>query len=287
MKDFIIKSILFVFFIPIVLLVTYSVPNAFLNKNNADNKIFIWGDSQMYQGIDLPVLEKVTGKSIFSSAKHGAGVYDFLIFSEKVPFNSTVIVALSKPALIRKKGRDRNNSGLSFSVLYELWKNNYSFSELVSIIGKNRKPISIFQRTSILFTESDSIVLAEPLSLFEDVYSKAPNYFDDKQNLFLYGINELKKKCCHIIFLEFPFHPLLKEIENRSILKIKTSKFKNRVLENFKNYSLDTLVLDPNMELMYDLTHLNEKGACEVSMKLGVKIKENNEIMFYQILWRD
>ena len=286
MKKFILKVLLFIFFVPIILFGSYFSVDTYLNRQNGENGLFIWGDSQMYQGVDLSELSARTGENVFSSARHGAGVYDFLVFTEKVPDHSKVIIALSKPAIIRKKNRDRNISGLSISSLFLLWNNGYSFDELISIVNKNRQPTKLFTNNSILFPESDSIVLSEPLSLFEDAYSSIPNYFDDKQAIYISGIKTLKRKQCDIILLDFPFHPLLKEIENRSILISKSREFEKMVLRNFEVYTLDTIHLDLNKELMYDLTHLNKKGAFDVSMELSEKIKIKEPVL-YRIQWRD
>ena len=64
---------------------------------------YLWGDSQIYQGIDISYLNAYGSRKYYSSAQHGAGVYDFLVFTETVPKKSRVIISISHPALIRKK----------------------------------------------------------------------------------------------------------------------------------------------------------------------------------------
>ena len=39
--------------------------------------VFVWGDSGMYQGLDLKLLGDKMGKQILSTTGHGSGIYDF------------------------------------------------------------------------------------------------------------------------------------------------------------------------------------------------------------------
>ena len=104
---------------------------------NSENALFIWGDSQMYRGVDLDTLKSKTDRMIFSSARVGAGMYDFLVFTELVPHSSDVLVSVSIPAQIRQKKDDRNTSGLSLFALELLFSNRYKLIEIKDIIKKN------------------------------------------------------------------------------------------------------------------------------------------------------
>ena len=93
------KKITFFAFVLIVLIVLcfgiiLKVQNNYFDSfkttlRDSKNTLFIWGDSQTYQGLDLDVLKSNTDRAILSSAVHGAGVYDFLIFTELVPAPQT------------------------------------------------------------------------------------------------------------------------------------------------------------------------------------------------------
>ena len=100
-----ISGTVFVFFGILGFLSFHFLANIYLNKTNADNSLYIWGDSQIYRGLDLEKLNKLTRKNIHSAAVHGAGIYDFLVFTEIVPHNSDVLLAISKPVQIRKKDK--------------------------------------------------------------------------------------------------------------------------------------------------------------------------------------
>ena len=55
------------------------------------------------------------------------------------------------------------------------------------------------------------------------------------------------------------------------------------VCSEFDRVKVDTIFLDRNVEVMYDLTHLNELGAAQVSEKLGGKIRNQEEVTLYII----
>ena len=93
MKKFIKKIIFFSIIILKITFVLFYMMQIYYNHSFSDkNAIFIWGDSQAYHGIDLEELSAITNKNIYSSAFHGAGVYDFLLFTERISPNSKVIV---------------------------------------------------------------------------------------------------------------------------------------------------------------------------------------------------
>lgn len=283
MKKFIRRNIAFLFGLAVIIIVPYSILDLHFNLRKPDNTIFIWGDSQTFKGIDLKVIKEITNKEVYTAADLGNGVYDFLIFTEKVPSNSDLIVSVSKPMQLRNIERDRNMGGVSLRALFVLLRNNYPIHEVVSILKQNKNPQPIFKQNTTLFAYADSIVFysdvapdstvySEPPSLFERIYDSIPDYLETKQAVLLKGIQRLIDKNCNIIFLDFPYHTIVQEIEKKSPIKPKTDEFKFRVLSLFSSYEIDTLVLSKNKQMMYDLTHLNELGATEVSEFIGEKI---------------
>lgn len=267
----------------ITILSFYCSADLFLNKKNADNTIFIWGDSQIYRDLDLEKLNKLTGKKILSAAKHGAGIYDFLVFSEKVPYKSNVIVAISKPVQLRRKEKDSNRSVININSLLSLYKANYSISEIIEIVNKNRKPRDIFNSTKDLYPYADSIVFTEPLSLFKEAYSKKPEYLMDKQALYLGGIKKLIKKKCEITLMEFPYHPIVEKIEENSVIKKHTENFKVKIANLFNNFKVSSIILNSSKTLMHDLTHLNEYGATKLTEQLAHRMSSKKITTLYVV----
>ena len=124
--------------------------------------------------------------------------------------------------------------------------------------------------------------LKEPVALFEKIYAKVPAFLSDKQNLYMEGIESLRAKKCNIIFVDFPYHKLLKKIVDISLVAHKTNEFSKSIINSSNKIKVDTLWLDNDKELMHDLTHLNNYGAKQVALYLSQKIKDykgsiNNE----------
>lgn len=177
---FIITTIL-VMIILIIILYCCSKPESY----ESSNTVFIWGDSQTYQGIDLQELNEKTGLNIYTSAMHGAGVYDFLVFTEQIPDSSFCIVGYSQCCLLRRKDSDNNRSGANYKALKSLYGYNYSSTEIITILRDNkfvRK--DIFTKTSTLYPYCDTIVMPEPIEGFKKMYDKEPHFYNDKKRLY-------------------------------------------------------------------------------------------------------
>lgn len=282
MKKFLIKLTFLGLIFPLSIAVTLILINVNSNNiSNADKPIFIWGDSQTYQGLNLKILQTELNRNIYSAAIHGAGIYDFLIFTEKVPDSSEVIIAISKLVQLRRKERDRNKSGLSLFALKALSINNYSNNEILSIIKRNIKPPKLFSSKSSLYKYSDSITMYPPVSSLEMVYKEIPIYLSDKQELYIKGITNLKYKGCKITFIEFPYHQKLINIEKKSVVFYETESFKGRISRIFNDFEIDSIYIEKDGQIMHDLTHLNELGASILSSKLSLKLKTNERTTLY------
>lgn len=280
MKQFIYKISLFSTGALIVLAATFKGINYYFNDYSNENSLFIWGDSQTYQGVDLDKLKQQTNKSVYSAAFHGAGVYDFLVFVDQVPENSEVIIAISKPSFIRKKNRDYNQSGLSLKGLTILAKHGYDFFEIQDVINKNYKPKKLYRTQSNLYEYSDTLTLEEPIEVVEEAYRNIPSYLEDKINIFNDGLKILEKKKCKVIYLVFPYHKSLTKIESNSPIKSITDSYLESIRIN-KSISIDTLFLKQGKENMHDLTHLNEYGAGQVSEYLSSCIRKQGNQLIY------
>lgn len=282
MREFLRKVLLF----PLSFLLTYSIIflglSLYLNHAYSEkDAVFIWGDSQAYQGLDLRRLSSTTNREFYTSAHHGAGVYDFLVFTERVPNNSEIIVAISKLVQVRRKENDYNRSGLSIWALKQLFINNYSIGELATIIRKNFKPRSTVSESTEMWAYADTMKVQLPLSHFRSYYEAVPPFLEDKQNLYLVGIENLIAKNCKITLIELPFHEELENIENQSPIKKKTDDFINRVENLFESLEIDTIQLMRDSNIFSDLSHLNCVGADDLSKKLGERLLEREQTTLY------
>lgn len=264
---FFIAVTLFIILCLIILLYVISKPEKATNNES----LFIWGDSQTYQGIDITRLQENTGLHIYSAATHGAGVYDFLIFAEQVPDSSICIVGYSQLCLLRKKEKDYNESGVSFNALKILTQNNYSLREIQKILTNNKFMRKyIFKHSSMLYNYCDTIVTPEPIQLFEQMYKSIPPFYLDKYSIYLSGIHELIKKNCTIIFIAFPYYSELANIYETSIYKNKLDDGISFIANEYTCKIIDTTyILDSDSLLMHDLTHFNEIGARRTSDLIG------------------
>jgi len=265
MKSFVSRLIIFLALSLFSLCLISTIVLHAINYQTNDNAIFLWGDSQIFHGVNLQKLRKSTGKKIYSAANGGAGVYDFLVFSEVVPNNSTVIIGVTKLVLIRKRILDRNSSGISLTALIALARNQYSFVEIFDIVDNTKMPTKIFSSFSDLYPTSDSIVYTESLLFLKSVFSTVPEYYVDKENIFLLCLEKLENKNCKIVFLDMPFHPVLNEIKDASLLGVAIDRFRSKILKRYNCLKIDTLILTSQVQKMHDLTHLNINGASEVS----------------------
>ncbi len=282
MKKFLKRLTCFVLFALTAFVLTYAGVDYLWNNESAENTIFIWGDSQAYRGINLDEMARLTGKRVLTAARHGAGPYDFLVFCEKVPKSSDVIVALSKPVQLRRKSRDRNWSGISPRALYLLYKRNYSLYDIGRIVLKNLKPARMYLSHVPLYPYYNALVIAEPISIFEKIYRQKPVYLDDKQALYMEGLRELKKKDCKIALIEFPYHPFVQAIENRSSVKKYLDSFREKVLALFERHKVEVIEIDIS-NAMYDLSHLNRYGATMVARKIAEKLRYANVTTLYAV----
>ncbi len=244
-----------------------SIPTSY----NKDNAIFIWGDSQTYQGIDLNELQKQTGHDIYTSALHGAGVYDFLVFSELIPDSSTCIVGYSQCCLLRRKESDYNMSGVNYNAIKKVYKNRYSLSEVITIIRKNKfLQKDIFKTQSTLYPYCDTIITPEPVEGFRKMYASKPYFYNNKYRLYNEGLHTLRSKGCKIIIVAFPYYRDVANIYKKSTYRAQLDKDIRDVSLEFTNDHIDTLFInDSDSLLMHDLTHFNEVGAKRTSFILG------------------
>lgn len=264
------------------------IVDSYLNTRSTADAFFIWGDSQTYFGIDLPLLNKASNKDTHSAAFQGASIYDFLVFTEKIPANAHVVFSISKLCQIQWKHHERNSSDFSVKALRLLAQQNYTLSQLLKIALNNKSPKNLFikNNNSFLYPNRDTVSLTLPPAHFKQYYKEIPDYMEDKHTLFLEGIKTLKAKNSKISIIEFPYHPILQEIEQDSPIYAETEHFKNRIKDLFEDFKIDTIQMDNNRNVMYDLSHLNRYGAEQVSENLAKQLNKQEQTTLYIFKWR-
>lgn len=277
MKYFIIKFLIFIILTPVVFFLVYNSLDYIFNNKQGDNALYIWGDSQTYRGLNLDILHNITKKEINSAAQHGAGVYDFLVFTQKVPQKSTVLISISEPALLRRKNRDRNYSPLLYSVLKTLYDNKYTMLELKEIIKKNKIVKPIFSNNSNMFKYSSNVIVNNTdIKGIKSSYENQPEYLIDKANIINIGLSTLIQKKCNVYFIKFPYYSKLDSIRQNSIIKDTLNNIYNDFYKILNINTIDSIYLNQDKQVMYDYTHLNIYGANQVSKFIGERIKNKN-----------
>jgi hypothetical protein len=224
--------------------------------------VFVWGDSQMYRGLDVSLLNNRLNKQVLSSAGNGEGIYDFLVSGKNIPNNSTCIVSFPECALLRDPTLDYDRIGFELSCIQILFQAGCPINDCLRIINWNRGNISYktFDRSHILFPYSDRIGYPEPLSGFCHMFSEEKDYFSWKARAYHKGIHHLLEKQVQVILVHFPLEKQVEDCAQNSTNRHLTDSLKQVIIENYA-FEYNTITLSSDSLLMYDLSHMNEVGA--------------------------
>ena len=275
MGEFCIKFSILLVTTSLIWLASHLLMNEVVNTKSAEGALFIWGDSQVYRGFDLNLAKKESSLNIFSAARQGAGVYDFLNFVSLVPDGSSVIIAPSIPSILSSKNRDYNLTGLNFFALKKLFENDYSFSYLWEIIVKNQRPRPLFTNVGALYKNTENLQLRNTTAQMKLALEAKDNPTEDKVSLYKIGLNALIMKKCTISIVHFPVHPKLHECLVTYPQFENLSAFYKSLPTIIGSYISDTLIFPCPKNHMKDLVHLNKRGATIATSETFNKSKIN------------
>jgi len=252
-------------------------------------RVWLWGDSQTYQAIDL---EKWNGDELFSSAEHGSGYQDLVSFSERLPNKSFSIVGLGP--MYYRVNSDRNTGGLSIEcsqvmieharrfddpfidLLLEFRKNfvhEYSLSWITSINHK-------LYPDSVNFKKRNSFINRFRENCRENDFQEIFNF---KDSLLTNALSRISGKSSRMIVLILPIHPNAYVAD----CDLVTNHFNEKVLELSKqlNLELDTLNISLKEDVFYDATHFKGSFASEFTSMLSSKLRstQSRSILIIQL----
>ena len=230
---------------------------------NSNNCVFVWGDSQMYYGIDVLSLEDRLDMQVLTSAYAGSGIYDFLVSEKNIPNNHVCIVSFPECALLRKPSSDYNRTGYELSCLKMLFLAGCPKQECLRIEKMNRGNIAYqaFGNDYGIFPYADSLECErEPISFWQSFFEERNEWFNWKAQSYKEGIKSLFNKHSQIVLIQFPFHKQVESFARNSIDRHLTDSLKRELIDNYA-MKYDTIVLQSDSLLMHDLSHLNEVGA--------------------------
>ena len=225
--------------------------------------VFVWGDSQMYQGFDVELLSDKTGKQILTSAGHGSGIYDFLVSEKNIPNNATCVVAFPECALFRKPTSDYNRTGFEIDCLKEVFLSGCSVSECIRIYNLNKKSFQYMAFSNLphtMYPFADSLVYPEPLPLWHSLFEEPKDWFPWKAKAYTKGLQHLFDKHSQIILVQFPFDEQVESFAKNSINRHLSDSLKRVLIDEYA-LKYDSVVLHSDSLPMHDLSHMNEVGA--------------------------
>lgn len=261
MKKFIFKIVNYTLLTICIMALLYIAGTFYSERHMPEADIYIWGDSQLCSGLDIKQLSDATHKIVESSALHGSGVYDFLIFAECVKPKSICIIAFPESAFYRNPNSDYSRSGMNLNVMLKLIKSGYSIKEVYNIFTLNQSKVIYkpFVNENVIFPYSDTIVYNDS-NLFYSAFHDKTSYSDWKICAYKIGLQELLEKECSVIIVRYPYHRNIEEIASGSINRHRSEAL---TVELCENYDIDMIhyEIDSDSLLFHDFSHFNEIGV--------------------------
>ena len=241
--------------------------------------VFVWGDSQMYQGLDVSLLGNKLEKQVLTSANHGSGIYDFLVSQKCIPINAISMVSFPEGALFRNPLSDNNRTGLEIKCLHELYLSGYPINECIRIFDLNRRRQSILYQAYSnsphkLYSFADRLVYPEPLPGWHSLFEKPKDWFPWKAKAYVRGIQHLFDKHSQIVLIQFPFDEQVESFAQNSINRHLSDSLKFELIDRF-TIKYDTIVLHSDSLLMHDLSHMNEVGARMLTCRIADSLQKD------------
>jgi len=258
MINFLKKFLVFILVTGFSICCVYYIKDKFINKMTDKSAIYLWGDSQLFLGIDPELLSELSGRPVYSMAHNGAGVYDFAVFAEKVPVNSTIAISISSMMLMKDLEGEFNRSGICFGALKTLGKNKYSFKDFFYLVNLNKKESSKYLSKHECLPYTDILIETEPFENFEKLFFK--EYPENKAKAILSIIESLKKKNCEINFVSFPVHDKLRKLIFISPSNSYLNSFYSQIEQDTTINRMDFNSIKSEKNVMYDVNHFNSYG---------------------------
>ena len=246
------------------------------NEYTGEDEVFVWGDSQMYQGLDVTMLGNMLEKKVLTSAQHGSGIYDFLVSERYMPGNSVCLVSFSECAFFRNPMSDMNRTGFELNCLKMLYQSGCPLNECMRIAGLNRSSINegfiVFRTRHSVLPYADTLVYPEPLPLWHSMFEEERDWFSWKAKAYEVGLQHLADKRCRMVLVQFPFDKQVEEFAPATNNRHLSDSLKEVLVERFE-MRYDTIRLSSDSLLMHDLSHMNEIGARMLTLQVGEILK--------------
>lgn len=242
--------------------------------------IYAWGDSRMYWGLNTELLEELIGKRVITTAQEGASVYDMLVFVDRVPANSTCIIGYSECVFFRYHESDYNLSGCNWKVLAQMgWNTNYTIKELYGIAKKNIwEPKQITTEQHAYFANGDTVCTPEPWPGWYKMYTDTFPRLEAKGICYKMAMRKLLDKHCTVVLLDLPGYPEMERLAADESPNRQLSVELTQHLCDIFAIPQDTIEIETDSLLYYDLSHLNERGSVLLAKKLHSHLEKTKYI---------
>ena len=263
-RKLIVRGTMFVLLFPLGYAATYACLHGVHRwvDGPPPDAICLWGDSRTVTGIDAERLSALTARPVRTWAVAGGGPYDLLVFAREVPAGSDVIVGVSLPMLLRGSDLDRNRAGFSLRALVIAARHGYPAMTLWNIARNNRDPLHTEMRSAGRSFATAPDPRMDAFELYRERFAVAepPALYFNKLAVYREGIEILRRNGCRVTIVDFPVYGVSAEMQKNSVY----ADFP-RVLQDLADDRvriLEDIVLPakPGENLMYDLSHLNERG---------------------------
>jgi len=223
--------------------------------------IYIWGDSRVYRGIDVRAVSAATKKPVISWAQNGAGVYDLLVFAERIPPNSRTIIGVGVHMLERRDENGYEHTEISVAALASvLREGGHRPQDLWRILRLGRDPFVRYGHQ-----------LSPDLPIFDEVKRTDESYYHSRFNaetppkrylaklrLFIRAVKQLADKNVQVTVVDVPVYESVQAARDSSIYASLSETLRRELGPRVVVMTDIEMPSEPNH--FYDLSHLNTRG---------------------------
>lgn len=250
-----------------------------------EERTWIWGDSQMVQGLDPNQLEQE--KPTFSFARHGNGYFDLVSFSHRIPKKSDVIVGFG-PLFYRYRN-DRSRAGFqldAIKALFEVTESKAFEVKTTSILRNN-----VYHEFSVSNLDSDvhrrysnkadSLKRLDYIDKILKVISKNEfsRLFEFKDRWFKHSISEIQGKSNRLTIISWPVCDQLLITDFNMIQNHYDSVLMD--ISNEFELPIDTVIVNVETDPFHDATHFSHHAVSLVTNRIQKELieKSNSRII--------
>lgn len=278
MRRFLKSLLIFIVLVPVSAMAGHAALRAIGQHQTelSSESIYVWGDSRVFRGIDVRAVSEATKKPVISWAQNGVGVYDLLVFAERVPPNSRAIIGVGVHLLERKKERGYQHTELSVAALASVLRaGGHSVSDLWTILRRGRDPFVRYGHQ-----------LSPQHPIFEDVRHTGERYYHSrftaeappkrfvaKLRLFVDAVRQLVDKDVDVTVVDVPVYASVRAARDASIYAALGETLRRELGPRVTVMTDIQMPSEPNH--FYDLSHLNARGQKRLTELVISRLSSN------------